>query len=126
YLEIVGRPAAVGRDPSLIVGDTVIYDDSTKIIVALGDTVVLRDPTQQSADVVAHGRVAYNTVERRARVTCARTALESGNTYYVQGRDAVFVSDTLRKQSIFYLHAGDITSCDETVPHYHFHAKEIK
>ena len=53
YLE--GEPAAVGRGVTLLVGDTIIYNDSTKLVVARGDTLVLRDPTKIAADVISLG-----------------------------------------------------------------------
>src|SRR5688500_10711856 len=50
-LYIEGEPAAVGRGVTLLVGDTIVYNDSTKVVVARGDTLILRDPTQNAADV---------------------------------------------------------------------------
>lgn len=126
-LRIVGRPAAVGREQTLVVGDTVIYNDSTKIVVALGDTVVLRDPTQQSADVIARGRVTYSTESRRASITNVRTSVENGQTYFVSGKTATFVGDTTKgKQNTIYIHNGIITSCDDSIPDYYFKSDEIK
>lgn len=125
-LRIVGGPAAVKREQTLIVGDTVIYNDSTSIVLALGDTVVLRDPERQGADVVAVGRVSYNIATRRGLVTNVSTSVESGERYYVDGRVAAFVNDTLADRNIFYIGHGAITSCDETEPHYHIKGKELK
>ncbi|HEV7179479.1 MAG TPA: hypothetical protein VGN11_06385, partial [Candidatus Baltobacteraceae bacterium] len=52
-LRILGKPAAVGREQTVVIGDTVLYNDSTKFVTAMGDTVILHDPSQQTADVVA-------------------------------------------------------------------------
>lgn len=125
-LRIIGNPAGVSRGETLIVGDTVVYSDSTDIILALGDTVILRDPEQQGADVIAVGRVAYNIAERRGVVTNVSTSIESGERYYVAGRVAAFHSDTSTKTNTFYIGHGDITSCDESEPHYHISGKELK
>jgi hypothetical protein len=126
-LRIDGNPAAVGRDQTLVVGDTVIYNDSTRIVIALGDTVVLRDPTQQSADVVARGRVAYDVARRRGLVTNVSTSVESGETYFIGGRTAAFVADTSpAKRTAFYISQGMITSCDDSIPDYFIKGKELK
>ena len=126
-LRIVGVPAAVQRVQALVVGDTIIYNDSTRVIVALGDTVILHDPAQQSADVVARGRIVYNVGERRGAVTNISTSVVSGAQYYISGKNAAFVGDTTRnKASTFYVRNGIITSCDDSLPDYYFQAHEIK
>ena len=125
YLE--GEPAAVLRGTALLVGDTILYNDSTRVVVARGDTVILRDPSQQSADVVALGVMTYNLEDRRGVVTNISTSVESGETWFMRGSRAAFVSDTAKgRQTIFYARDGTITSCDDEIPDYHFHAKEIK
>ncbi len=125
YLE--GDPAGVERGPTLLVGDTIIYNDSTKLVVARGDSLFLRDPTQGTADVIALGELRYNVEARRGSVTNISTALESGEKWFVSGRQAAFVSDTTRgRQTAFYVRNGSITSCDDSIPDYHFQSKEIK
>jgi hypothetical protein len=130
YLE--GSPAngraAVGRAGTILVGDTITYNDSTKLMVALGDTLVLRDPSRGSADVVALGKLTYNVEQRRGQVTNISTSsVENGETWYVKGTVATYVNDTTGgKQTRFYARNGIITSCDDSVPDYHFAAKEIK
>jgi len=125
YLE--GEPAGVGRGLTLLVGDTIIYNDSTKLVVARGDTLFLRDPSQGAADVVALGELRYNVEARRGSVTNISTALESGEKWFVRGSRAAFVSDTSRgRQTAFYVRNGSITSCDDSIPDYHFQSKEIK
>jgi len=122
----VGR-AAVGRAGTLLVGDTITYNDSTKVIVALGDTLVLRDPSRGSADVIAIGRMTYNVEERRGTVTNISTSIESGEQWFVRGSIAAFRNDTTGgKSTAFYARNGIITSCDDSVPDYHFASKEIK
>lgn len=122
----VGR-AAVGRGGTLLVGDTITYNDSTKVIVALGDTLVLRDPSRGSADVIAIGRMTYNVDERRGSVTNISTSIESGEQWFVHGSVAAFRNDTTGgKSTAFYARNGIITSCDDSIPDYHFASKEIK
>ncbi|MEQ1693415.1 MAG: hypothetical protein ABMA00_19135, partial [Gemmatimonas sp.] len=60
-----GKPSAVKRDETMLVGDTITYNDSTKRVVATGDTVWLRDPGRaQSDDFVARGRIDYDLESR--------------------------------------------------------------
>jgi hypothetical protein len=126
-LTLKGKKAGVSRDQTVLVGDSIIYSDSTKIMVARGDTVILRDPQHQAADVVARGEMAYNVELHRGVVTNISTSVESGQTWFVRGKEAAFVSDTTRgKETTFYARNGSITSCDDSIPDYHFEAKEIK
>ena len=125
YLE--GKPAGVGRGETLLIGDTITYNDSTKVVLALGDTLVLRDPTRGSADVYATDRMVYNIESRRGSVRNISTALESGETWYVSAANAGFVNDTTSGRSTrFYAKNGMITSCDDSIPDYHFQSKQIK
>ncbi len=129
YLE--GSPkngrAAVGRGGTLLVGDTITYNDSTKVVVALGDTLMLRDPSRGSADVIALGRMTYNVEQRRGQVTNISTSIESGEQWFVRGQIAAFRNDTTGgKSTAFYAKNGIITSCDDSIPDYHFASKEIK
>ncbi len=127
YLE--GGPAAVGRGTTLLVGDTITYNDSTKIVLARGDTLILRDPSQGSAsDVVALGQLRYDIVARRGSVTNISTAIEgTGQKWFVGGMQTAFVLDTTRgRQPSYYVRGGSITSCDDSIPDYRFQAKEIK
>lgn len=125
YLE--GKPAGVGRGATLLIGDTITYNDSTKVVLALGDTIVLRDPSRGSADIIATDRLRYNVESRRGSVTNISTSVESGETWYVFGAAAGFVNDTTGGRSTrFYAKNGSITSCDDSIPDYHFQAKEIK
>jgi len=126
YLE--GGPAGVGRGTTLLVGDTITYNDSTKLVLARGDTLILRDPSQGgTADIVAFGELRYNITARRGSVTNISTAVESGETWFVRGATAAFVRDTTRgRQTAFYARNATITSCDDSIPDYHFAAKEVK
>lgn len=127
-LELTGAKSGVSRDQTVLVGRTIVYSDSTKIIVARGDTVILRDPEQQAADVIARGQMAYNIEQHRGVVTNISTSIaETGEQWYVNGRTAAFVSDTTRgRETAFYVRSGSITSCDDSIPDYHFRAGEIK
>jgi lipopolysaccharide export system protein LptA len=127
-LELIGKKAGVNRDQTVLVGDSIVYNDSTKIIVARGDTIILRDPQQQAADVVARGRMAYNVELHRGLVDNISTEIvETGQHWIVGGKNAAFISDTTRgRETAFYVRNGTITSCDDSIPDYHFRSNEIK
>ncbi|MFL5623408.1 MAG: putative LPS assembly protein LptD [Gemmatimonadaceae bacterium] len=125
--------AGVSREQTVLVGDSITFNDSTKIIVARGDTVVLRDPQQQAADVVARGEMAYNVEQHRGVATNISTAIaETGQNWIVGGKTTAFqqsqfVSDTTRgRETTFYVKNGTITSCDDSIPDYHFRSGQIK
>jgi hypothetical protein len=127
-LVLKGNKAGVNREQTVLVGDSIIYNDSSKIIVARGDTVILRDPEQQTADVIARGEMAYNVELHRGVVTNITTEIaETGQNWHVGGKTAAFVSDTTRgRETAFYVRSGTITSCDDSIPDYHFRSNEIK
>ena len=125
-LRLVGDPSAVARGEALLVGDTLNYNDSLQVVFARGDTIILRDPSQGSADVVARGQMVYNLGERRAVVSNVSTAVESGERWFVNAERGGFVSDTIAETTALYARDGSITSCDLAFPHYHFQASDIK
>jgi hypothetical protein len=125
-ITIIGHRAGVSREGAIIVGDTITYNDSTKIVVALGDSLVLRDPSQPS-DVTSRGKIAYNVTSRRGLVTNISTSVESGEKWYIGGATAVVAMDTTKaKANTYYVKGGIITSCDDSIPDYYFKASEIK
>jgi LptD protein len=127
-LHLIGKKAGVNREQTVIVGDTIRYNDSTRVVLVLGDTVILRDPSQQSADVIARGRMAYNIAAHRGSVTNISTSIaQTGENWFIGGVNANFVSDTTKaRETSYYVRNGTITSCDDSVPDYHFRADQIK
>ena len=126
-LTLTGDPAAIERDQSVLVSDTVVYVDSTQRLFARGDTIVLRDPTQGS-DVISRGRLEYDIAARSGVITDFRTSVTEGEQWYVGGGTSrVVLADSARgRETAFYVHGGRITSCDLVEPHYHFKAQQIK
>jgi lipopolysaccharide assembly outer membrane protein LptD (OstA) len=122
---------AVQREQTILVADTIVYNDSTKIVRAAAppqDTIVLRDPSQGTSDLVALGGMEYDIVHRRgiARELSTSSA-QAGQTWYVATDKGAVQGDTSgRGHSTSYAEDGSITSCDRPLPHYHFQAKEIK
>jgi hypothetical protein len=122
--------AAVQRDPMTLVADTIRYSDSSKTVLARGkpDSIVLHDPSR-SDDVFAGGAdgLSYDLLRKEGRGGGIRSAAKSGATWYVYADKAAFSGDSASAQGqAFYGFNGDITSCDDTFPHYHFRATEIK
>ena len=125
-LRLVGEPAAVSREASILVGDTVIYNDSTRDVIVLSDTAILRDPSRNAADIVTLGRLDYNLATGRARVADVSTAFTSGETYYINARRAVLLNDSIADQRALLAGHSTFTTCDLLIPHYHFATGEIK
>ena len=126
YLE--GGPAGVSRGATVLIGDTITYNDSTKIVLARGDTLVLRDPSRGQGDVIALGADALQRrVAPRQRHEHQHVDRESARSGIVLGAAAGFVNDTTGGRTTrFYAKNGSITSCDDSIPDYHFQSKEIK
>lgn len=126
-MRLVGDTARAGvlRDSTLLVADTIAYSDSTKVVRARGDTIVLRDPTQ-NGDVVGHTELSYDTERKRGLTRDFRTVALSGtNEWVVEAHRAAFATDSTDASTV-YGRDGIITSCLDSVPHYHFLAKELK
>ncbi len=118
--------AAIGREQMVMVSDTIIYDDSTKIIQARGAENVLRDPARGGDDILSRGAMSFNTLERRGTVGFVRTTIESGQKYYVDAQRAGLGYDSLGVEALFFGLSGNITTCDDSVPHYHFSSRQMK
>ena len=118
--------AAIGRDQTIMVSDTIVFDDSTKVVRARGAENVLRDPSRGGDDVVSRGTMYYNTAERRGTVGYVRTTIESGQKYFIDAQSAGFANDSLGVEAAFFGRSGTITTCDDSLPHYHFSSRELK
>jgi hypothetical protein len=122
-----GARAAVEREPTLLVADTIEYGDSSSTIAARGDTITMRDPSRGD-DLLLRGHMTYNLNTKEGKGTYVSGANKNGNdVWYVEAHTAAFAGDTTtRQKSAFYGKNGTITACDDTFPHYHFAAGEIK
>jgi hypothetical protein len=127
-IDLQGEPSAVKQGEQVAVGARITYDDSTGRVALHADsggTVVLRDPGQ-GEDIVATF-IDYDLRTRRGVVDRVSTAVTSGETWFVSA-DRAGVQGTADTTAgyRFYGHDGSITSCDLTVPHYHFEARNLK
>lgn len=120
-----GKPSQVERDSATMAGDTIRFNDSTKVVVALGDTLLLRDPAQGQDDIIALGMMRYDVATRVGLVRDVTTTVESGQRWVVHGDVAAFKGDTA-SETAFYARNGWLTSCEDPEPHYHFASKEMK
>jgi lipopolysaccharide assembly outer membrane protein LptD (OstA) len=119
--------AQVARDSAVLLGDTITFNDSTQIVEARGDTVLLRDPSRGPDDVVGRQLLRYDVRSREGMVRDVSTAMESGERWIVHGGLAAFKGDTTDNgASTFYARSGTFTSCSDPSPHFHFASSEIK
>lgn len=127
-LVINGKPSAVKRDETMLVGDTITYNDSTKRVVAVGDTVWLRDPGQtQADDFVARGKIEYDLETRAGQTGSFSTSVESGQKLYLTAKRGSIFSDTLVSgKHIVFAKDGSFTYCDHEEPHFHFTTRDMK
>lgn len=123
-----GKPSAVKRDETILVGDTIVYDDSTKLVVATGDTVVLRDPSADDADdFVARGAIRYDLQTGEGTTRQFATSVMSGQRLFITAEAGTVFNDTtmVGARRVFF-HDADFTYCDHDEPHFHFTARDIK
>jgi len=66
--------AQVSRDSAILLGDTITFNDSTQIVEARGDTVLLRDPSRGPDDVVGRQMLRYYVRAREGLVRDVTTA----------------------------------------------------
>jgi hypothetical protein len=117
--------SGVQRDSTLLVATRIVYNDSLQTLAAHGDTIVMRDPAR-GEDVTGLEEMTYDLERREGRTREFSTIANSGEDWQVRAHRAAFSSDTLRDRTTVYGRDGILTSCLDSVPHYHFLAKELK
>ena len=127
-LVLKGKPSAVKRDETRLVGDSISYNDSTKKVIALGDSVWLRDPSKQGADdFLARGHIDYDLETRSGETGAFSTAVETGQKLYITAKRSSIFSDTLvQGKHIIFAKDGSFSYCDHDEPHFHFTSKDMK
>jgi hypothetical protein len=122
-----GQRAIVERDGTSLVADTVTFLEKSDSVRARGDTIRLHEP-KQTDDIVVSGKLDYDLVLRAGTATNVSTSTTSGDTWRVSAHRAGFVAadSASGRADAFYGLGGIITSCTDSVRHYHFAAKEIK
>jgi LptD protein len=127
-LILKGKPSAVQRDETMLVGDSIQYNDSTKKVVATGDTVLLRDPSAQDADdFVANGQIEYDLETRQGVTGSFSTSVVSGQRLFLSAKQSTILSDTLVSgRHVVFAKNGSFTYCDHAEPHFHFTTRDMK
>jgi hypothetical protein len=120
------RPSAVQRDSQTVVSDSgIYYTQATRRIVTGGNYVIT--PGGGQADIKGFGRVNYDVNERSARITNARLPVNNGETWYIDVALArVIIDSTNNKSATAYIRGGSMTTCDDSIPDYHFEYREAK
>jgi lipopolysaccharide assembly outer membrane protein LptD (OstA) len=123
--------SAVQRDQTLLVSDTIEYNDSSRIVharTAVNDTTVLRDPGAQTSDLVTLGSLEYDIGNHKGIAERLTTSsAQAGQTWFVGGQRGAVAGDTTgHGHNTSYALDGSVTSCDLPDPHYHFESKELK
>ena len=120
--------AQVEREGQRVVTDSsIIYADRTRSVNVNGNFRI--SPGSGQPPIAGVGQAQYNLSERSGRLTNATvTVEESGQAWYIRseiGKTALGDS-TRRIPARFYGLGGTLTSCDDSIPDYHFALKEIK
>lgn len=125
-ITLVGRPkerAVVERDETLIAADTIRYSDSTAKALALGPAIIVREKGRE--DVNASGRTTYDVSAKQGIGTNIKTIENSGERWVVSAHVGGFAGDSTSGEAT-YGRDGTITSCEDSLPHYHFASSQIK
>jgi hypothetical protein len=117
--------AGVDREGTVLVSRRIVYNDSTHIVVAAGDSIVLRDPAR-GEDIVGLGEMTYDVERREGRTRDVSTVASAGADWRVQAHRATFASDATNDRNTFWGRDGIVTSCLDSVPHFHFKSRELK
>ncbi len=122
-----GARAAVEREPTSLTADTIEFAQLVDSVRARGDTIVLHDPAKGD-DFIARGFLAYDMARREGSASDVSSSATIGANWSVEAHRAAFATgdSASKKDNVFYGSKGILTSCDDTIPHYHFAAGEIK
>jgi len=117
--------AGVERDATVLVSRRIVYNDSTHLIAARGDSIILRDPAR-GEDIVGLQEMTYDVEKKEGRTMDVSTVASSGAEWRVMAHRATFSSDEETDRATLWGRDGIITSCLDTTPHFHFLAREMK
>ena len=123
-------PAMVERDSQRVVSDSGIYYTQQNRHVTMGGNYVITPPQSSGQSEIRStrpGRVDYDFAGRSIRVTNASLPVNNGETWYMTFKTArIDLDSTDKKKQTVYLGAGDMTSCDDSIPDYTFVYKNAK
>ena len=110
-------------------GGSIIYNDQTRNVAVTGQSFRIV-PGAGQPPIAGVGTATYNLQERSGRLTNATitTADEQGQRWFVRseiGKTAL--GDSTRGIAPrFYGLGGTLTSCEDSIPDYHFRMREVK
>ena len=122
------RKAQVERESQRVVTDSnIVYLDRTRSVNVSGHFEIV--PGGGQAPIAGAGSAQYNLAQRSGRLTNATVVTEEqGQRWFIRsdiGKTALGDS-ALHIPSRFYGVGGSLTSCDDSIPDYHFELREIK
>ena len=109
--------AGVDRQGTQLTADSLVHYDETNGLIRAEGLPLFSPP---DGDPVQSRRILYDVAAQRGSAIGAKTKYSQGATWFVTG-DLPSVTPSV----VYGVHT-DFTSCDLTVPHYHFAADEIK
>jgi hypothetical protein len=116
-------------DSQTVLADTgVFFNQRTKVATAIGQTIVMHDPGSGQADVIGRGRLEYSLNDRSATISNPKFAANTGFVWEISALKgkAILGDSAAGKPSAFYGLGGELTSCTDSVPDYHFKFDEVK
>jgi lipopolysaccharide assembly outer membrane protein LptD (OstA) len=122
------RKAQVEREGQHVVTDSVIlYRDEQDRVDVTGRFRIT--PGGGQPPISGSGTANYNLNEREGRLTNARVEIdESGERWFIESKiSKTALGDSTRGiPPRFYGVSGSLTSCEDSIPDYHFRLREIK
>jgi hypothetical protein len=122
------QKALVDREGLKVQTDSVIvYEDETQKVNVRGRYVIIPGAGQSPIEGV--GTLRYDVGERSGRLTNARvTVEEQGQRWFINSEiGKTVLGDSSRAiPPRFYGMGGALTSCEDSVWHYHFRMREVK
>jgi hypothetical protein len=122
------QPAMVEREGLRVRTDSmIVYSDARQNVSVTGRYEIVPGAGQQP--IAGAGTVLYDVENRSGRLTNATVTVdETGERWFISSKiGKTALGDSARKiPPRFYGLAGTLTSCDDSIPDYHFRMHEIK
>ena len=122
------RRAIVDRDSQVVISDKGINYCRPPATSPPPALALIPPPNSGQEKITGdHGPVVYNLAERSLRVNGAKLPVNNGQMWYMTVGPAVVRQDTTNNKSPeIVARSGTLTSCDDSIPDYHFAYGEAK